>query len=54
MLNRFNAADTREASRRYRGDIFVATANQTLGVYLDFFAVNRHGKQVVLLRSHYD
>ena len=43
-------ADTREASRRYRGDIFVATADQsTLGVYLEFFAMNRHGKQVGLV-----
>ena len=43
-------ADTREASRRYRGDIFVATADQaTLDVYLEFFAVNRHGKQVGLV-----
>jgi hypothetical protein len=43
-------ADTREASRRYRGDIFVATADQpTLGVYLEFFAVNRHSKQVGLV-----
>jgi hypothetical protein len=43
-------ADTREASRRYRGDIFVATADQpTLDVYLEFFVVNRHGKQVGLV-----
>jgi hypothetical protein len=43
-------ADTREASRRYRGDIFVTTADQpTLGVYLEFFAVNRHSKQVGLV-----
>ena len=52
MLQPFQrwVADTREASRRYRGDIFVATADQpTLGVYLEFFAVNRHGKQVGLV-----
>jgi hypothetical protein len=52
MLQPFQrwVADTREASRRYRGDIFVAIADQpTLGVYLEFFAVNRHGKQVGLV-----
>lgn len=43
-------ADTREASRRYGGDVFVARADQpTLAVYLDFFAVNRHGKHVGLV-----
>ncbi|ETW96415.1 MAG: hypothetical protein ETSY2_46435 [Candidatus Entotheonella gemina] len=43
-------ADTREASRRYRGDVFVARANQeTLSIYLDFFARNRDGKQVGLI-----
>lgn len=43
-------ADTREASRRYRGDIFVARADQpTLDIYCDFFAMNRHGKQVGLV-----
>lgn len=43
-------ADTREASRRYRGDIFVAREDQpTLPVYLDFFAHNRRGKLVGLV-----
>ena len=43
-------ADTREASRRYRGDIFVARADQpTLVIYCDFFAINRPGKQVGLV-----
>lgn len=43
-------ADTREASRRYRGDIFVARTDQpTLGIYGDFFAINRHDKQVDLV-----
>jgi hypothetical protein len=43
-------ADTREASRRYRGDIFVARADQaTLPLYLAFFAVNRQGKQIGLV-----
>lgn len=43
-------ADTRAASRRYRGDVFVARADQpTLAVYLDFFAVNRRGKRVGLV-----
>jgi hypothetical protein len=43
-------ADTREASRRYHGDIFVARANHpTLVIYCDFFAINRHGKQVSLV-----
>ena len=43
-------ADTREASRRYRGDVFVARADQpTLAVYNDFYAVNRQGKRVGLV-----
>jgi hypothetical protein len=43
-------ADTREASRRYRGDIFVARTDQpTLDIYCDFFAMNRHGKQIGLV-----
>jgi hypothetical protein len=43
-------ADTREASRRYRGDIFVARTDQsTLDIYCDFFAMNRHGKPVGLV-----
>ena len=43
-------ADTREASRRYRGDIFVARTDQpTLALYGDFFAMNRHGKPVGLV-----
>lgn len=43
-------ADTREASRRYRGDVFVARADQsTLAMYLDFFALNRRGKSVGLV-----
>ena len=38
-------AHTREASRRYRGEIFVARIDQpTLEVYHDFFSMNRHGK----------
>ena len=47
---RFNAGWPIHARRRYRGDIFVATADQaTLDVYLEFFAMNRHGKQVGLV-----
>lgn len=43
-------ADTREASCRYRGDMFVARTDQpTLDIYLDFFAMHRHGKQVGLV-----
>jgi len=43
-------ADTREASRRYRGDVFVARADQaTLAVYVDFYALNRQGKHVGLV-----
>ena len=43
-------ADTREASRRYRGDIFVARIDQPrLAVYRDFFALNRRGRQVGLI-----
>lgn len=43
-------ADTREASRRYRGDIFVARTDQpTLAIYGDFFAMNRQGRQVGLV-----
>jgi hypothetical protein len=43
-------ADTRQASRRYSGDIFVAKANQsTLIAYLTFLATNREGKQVGLI-----
>ena len=43
-------ADTREASRRYRGDVFVARVDQsTLAVYLDFFSMNRRGKRVGLV-----
>jgi len=43
-------ADTREATRRYRGDIFVARIDQpTLEVYRNFFSMNRHGKQVGLV-----
>jgi hypothetical protein len=52
MLQPFQrwVADTREASRRYRGDIFVATADQlTLDAYGEFFAMNRHGKPVGLV-----
>lgn len=42
--------ETREASRRYGGDVFVARVDQsTLDVYLDFFAVNRRGKRVGLV-----
>ena len=43
-------ADTREASRRYGGDIFVTRTNQpTLAMYLDFFCMNRRGKRVGLV-----
>ena len=43
-------ADTRQASRRYGGDVFVAKANQpTLSAYVAFLATNRDGKQVGLL-----
>jgi hypothetical protein len=43
-------ADTREASRRYGGDVFVARTNQpTLAMYLDFFRTNRRGKRVDLV-----
>lgn len=43
-------ADTREASRRYRGDVFVARADQaTLAVYVDFYTLNRQGKHVGLV-----
>jgi hypothetical protein len=43
-------ADTREASHRYHGDIFVARTDQpTLAIYCDFFAMNRHGRQVGLV-----
>ncbi len=43
-------ADTREASRRYRGDIFVARIDpQALEAYRDFFSMNRQGKQVGLV-----
>ena len=43
-------ADTREASRRYGGDVFVARTNQlTLAMYLDFFRTNRRGKRVGLV-----
>src|SRR5215467_1293544 len=43
-------ADTREASRRYGGDVFVARINQpTLAMYLDFFHTNRRGKHVGLV-----
>ncbi len=43
-------ADTRQASRRYSGDVFVAKANQsTLVAYLTFLATNREGKQVGLI-----
>jgi hypothetical protein len=43
-------ADTREASHRYGGDVFVARADQsTLDMYCDFFSVNRDGKQVGLV-----
>jgi hypothetical protein len=42
-------ADTREASRRYGGAVFVARTDQpTLAVYLDFFRTNRCGKRVGL------
>jgi hypothetical protein len=43
-------ADTREASRRYGGDVFVARTDQpTLAMYLDFFSMNRRGKRVGLV-----
>jgi hypothetical protein len=43
-------ADSREASRRYGGDVFVARTNQpTLTMYLDFFGTNRRGKRVGLV-----
>jgi len=43
-------ADTREASRRYGGDVFVARIRQsTLAMYLDFFCTNRRGKRVGLV-----
>ena len=43
-------ADTREAWRRYRGDVFAARADQaTLAVYADFYALNRQGKHVGLV-----
>ena len=43
-------ADTREASRRYGGDVFVARTNQPmLTMYLDFFGTNRRGKRVGLV-----
>jgi len=43
-------ADTREASRRYQSDVFVAKADQpTLPVYLELFSVNRRGKRVGLV-----
>lgn len=43
-------ADTREASRRYGGDVFVAKTDQpTLAMYLDFFRTNRRGKRVGLV-----
>ena len=43
-------ADTREASRRYRGDIFVARTDQsTFGLYCAFFAHNREGREVGLV-----
>jgi len=43
-------AATREASRRYGGDVFVARTNQpTLAMYLDFFRTNRRGKRVGLV-----
>lgn len=43
-------ADTREASRRYGGDVFVARVDQpTLAVYLDFFSMSRRGKRVGLV-----
>lgn len=48
-------ADTRQASRRYNGDVFVAKANDVLlTTLLSFLATNREGKNVgvvsVLLR----
>jgi len=43
-------ADTRQASRRYGGDIFVAKADQTtLRIYVTFLATNRLGKDVGLI-----
>jgi hypothetical protein len=43
-------ADTREASRRYRGDVFVTRADHpTLAIYMEFFAMNRRGKRVGLV-----
>ena len=45
-------ADTREASRRYGGDVFVARTDQpTLAIYLDFFRTNRRGKRVGLVEG---
>lgn len=43
-------ADTREASRRYGGDVFVARANHpSVPLYVDFFRVNWRGKRVGLV-----
>jgi len=43
-------ADTREASRRYGGDVFVARINQpTLAMSHDLFRTNRRGKCVDLV-----
>jgi hypothetical protein len=43
-------ADTREASRRYGGDVFVVRINQpTLAMYLNFFRTNRRGERVGLV-----
>ncbi|MGH8055725.1 MAG: DUF6932 family protein [Candidatus Entotheonellia bacterium] len=43
-------ADTREASRRYGGDVFVARANHpSMDLYVDFFRLNRRGKHVGLV-----
>ena len=43
-------ADTREASRRYHGDVFVTRADHpTLAIYMEFFAMNRRGKRVGLM-----
>jgi len=43
-------ADSREASRRYGGDIFVARTDQpTLAMYINFFSTNRRGKRVGLV-----
>jgi hypothetical protein len=45
-------ADTREASRRYGGDVLVARVDQpTLAVYLDFFSTSRRGKWVGLVEG---